>query len=279
MKKFDIVVGNPPYQRSAKEGGNGKRDLWDKFVPLCFKLCNANSFVCLIHPSKWRKPNHPLWNLLKNKLKYLYIASKKEGKKVFGAITRFDWYIATEKDRDNECEISDELRGQHTIKLNDLPFLPNYNFEQLLNLLAKDNEEKCEVIYSSFLYDGRKKWMSRSKNSEYLFPCVYGMYKNNKIKFLYSKDNKGHFGVPKVIISCGEHPYPFIDIKGEYGICNNAFAIKVSDIKEAELIKEALESKSFSDILKATKWGNFQIEWKMFQFFKKDFWKSFVEDK
>jgi len=275
MKKFDIVVGNPPYQKSTKEGGNGKRDLWDKFVPLCFKLCNETGFVCLIHPSKWRKPNHSFWNMLKNKLRYLYIASKKEGKKVFGVITRFDWYVASAKDVDVECAVSDELHNQHTLKLSSFPFLPNYNFEQLSHIIAKDNKEKCEVIYSSCFYDGRKQWMSEVKTDEHCFPCVYGMYKNNGIKLLYSKENKGHFGVSKVIVSCGEHPYPLIDVKGEYGMCNNAFAIKVESIQEAEGIKKALESEPFAELLKSTKWGNFQIEWKMFQYFRRDFWKDF----
>jgi hypothetical protein len=61
-----------------------------------------------------------------------------------------------------------------------------------------------------------------------------------------------------------------------YGMMNNAFAIEVSNDDDAKNIKKAIESDNFKEIIKATKWGNFQTNYKMFKSFRKDFWKDFI---
>jgi hypothetical protein len=277
--KFDVIVGNPPYaaptKNGAKDRGNGPKDLWDEFVLLSLSLVKDDGFVCLVHPSKWRKPGHKLWNMLKNKLQYLYIANDKEGYKTFGATTRFDWYIASAKDGTYICCVIDENGDKHEISLTDLLFLPNFAFPDIFSILAKEGEECCPVLYDASSYHNQKTWMSEIEDKVYVFPCVYGMYEDG-IKCLYSSKNNGHFGVSKVIVSCGRYPYPLIDTKGKYGVCNNAFSILVDSDEEAQNIKKAIESDKFKKILQATKWANFQIDYKMFKYFRRDFWKEFI---
>lgn len=275
-KKFDVVVMNPPYQIDTT-GGNGARDFWDKFIPLSISLCKTEGYMVHVHPSKWRKPEHDSWKLLTSKqIKFLSIHSKKEGQKTFGATTRYDWYVVQNSIRTERTIVKQEGGMVVELDLGQIPFLPNYGLENLLKILAKDGEEKCDIIYSSSIYDGRKDWMKDKETKEYKYPCVYGMYQDGSIKWLYSSQLKGHFGISKVILSTGEHPYPLIDMDGEYGMCNNAFAIQVSSQEEAEGIKKALETPIFKEIFKSTKWGNFQIDWKMFKYFRKDFWKEFI---
>jgi len=48
--KFDVIVGNPPYQESAKSG-NRSKPIYNKFVELSKEL-NPN-FISLIIPSRW----------------------------------------------------------------------------------------------------------------------------------------------------------------------------------------------------------------------------------
>jgi hypothetical protein len=57
---------------------------------------------------------------------------------------------------------------------------------------------------------------------------------------------------------------------------NNAFAIKINSVGEAENLVKAIQSEKFKEIIKATKWSNFQINYKMFKSFKKDFYKLFI---
>ncbi len=52
----------------------------------------------------------------------------------------------------------------------------------------------------------------------------------------------------------------------------HAMAIKDSKVN-LQKIKKALDSKEFNEILKACLWSNFQIDWRLFTYLKKDFWK------
>ena len=53
--KFDVVVGNPPFQ-STSDGGERKSmstNLWSKFTQKAFEIVNDNGIVALITPAAW----------------------------------------------------------------------------------------------------------------------------------------------------------------------------------------------------------------------------------
>jgi hypothetical protein len=278
IMKFDCVIMNPPYQAKTK-GGNGQRDLWPDFVKKGLSICKENGFCVFVHPNKWRRTEYKLWEILsKKQIKYLEIHDDQDGRKIFGATTRYDWYILQNSKCNNKSVVVDENEKVHKLDLNKLPCLPNYNFDDFWSVMAKDGEETLDVIYSSSIYDARKPNMSKEKSNEFKYPCVYGMYQDGTFSCFYSNEKSGHF-TPKVILGIGRHLYPLIDIKGEYGMTQNAFGIKVSSLKEAENIKKAIESNRFKEIIKATKWSNFQTDWRMFKYFRKDFWKEFIDEK
>jgi len=97
------------------------------------------------------------------------------------------------------------------------------------------------------------------------------------LKLNYSLTNeKGHFGIPKVIIPISKYTEAFVDDKGEYGICQFAFGIGIDSKEEGEQIKKALESDKFKKVWEAIEWIYNGKEWRVFKSFKKDFWKDFV---
>jgi hypothetical protein len=153
--------------------------------------------------------------------------------------------------------------------------------EKTAKKIVSDVEEITEEIVErgKELVNAEKKGedsASEKESKKFQYPCVYGMYQDGSIKCLYSSNNDSHFGIPKVIVSMGRYPYPLIDIDGTYGMCNNAFAIKVGSIDEAEKLKKAINSDLFAKVIESTKWGNFQIDYKMFKYLRKDFWKEFL---
>jgi hypothetical protein len=99
--KFDVIVGNPPYQKMS-ENGKKTEPIWQKFVEKSFEHCKEGGTVALIHPSGWRNVAGKFKDtqeLLKSKnLKYLEIHDADDGLKTFGAGTRYDWYICENKE-------------------------------------------------------------------------------------------------------------------------------------------------------------------------------------
>jgi site-specific DNA-methyltransferase (adenine-specific) len=60
--KFDVVIGNPPYQESKTHGkkvtGNGA--LWVKFTIQAIDLCKNDGYVSFIIPDSWTAPTYDL---------------------------------------------------------------------------------------------------------------------------------------------------------------------------------------------------------------------------
>jgi hypothetical protein len=67
-------------------------------------------------------------------------------------------------------------------------------------------------------------------------------------------------------------------MNGEFGMTQHSMAIKVSSLDEAENIKKVLLSDRFTNFLESVMWSNFQIDWRLFGFLKKDFWKEFINE-
>ena len=279
--KFDVVIGNPPYQPNVKKSnGDGSRHtLWDKFVVLSFEILKDKGYLCMVHPSKWRKPEDNLLDLMKNKqLLYLEIHNKRDGKKIFGAITRYDWYVLrnTISTNSDKTVIKDEKGKIFETCLYCMPFIPNYDFDLVDSIIAKDGEKTCKVLYSRSEYGMDKSWMHQTKTKRYKHPCIVSTGRKG-VRWAYSSKRGNFFGISKVIF--GESDIigsAVIDNKGEYGITSAAMGIPISSKKEGLRIKKALESKKFNSLLKSMRWSNFRIDWRMFKYFRKDFWKEFV---
>jgi hypothetical protein len=156
-----------------------------------------------------------------------------------------------------------------------LPCLPNYNFEGFRNILAKREEDHLEIIHSN-IHDPRRPDMSKTSNNEFKYPCVHAMYQDKPISLYYSTQKSDMF-VPKVIINGGRHTYSLVDTGGEYGMCQDVFGIKADSLEYAEKVKRAIESARFQEIIKATKWSSFRTDHRMFKYFRKDFWKFFID--
>ena len=291
IEQFDIIVGNPPFNSPGAVGtGN---TIWQLFVKLSLDTwLNKNGYLVYVHPSSWRKPNtvrsrnFGLYKLMtkNNTILYLEIHDSKDGLKTFKAGTRYDWYVIKRaKNEDYKTIIKDELGITSKLNLNTLDFLPNYNFELLLPLLAKTGDEKCPINDGTY-HSTRKDLVSSKKTAKFKYPLIHSTNKNkidkqtggiiSGIRYMYSSRNdKGHFGVKKVIFGESGLNDVIIDLEGEYGMTEGAMAITISSKKEGIELKKYLLSPNFQELLKACKWGNFRVEWTLFKYFKKYFYK------
>ncbi len=280
IKEFDIIIGNPPYNApGTKASGN---TIWQLFVNNSIKLLKNNGYICFIHPNGWRKPNTErgkFYGLFKkmtkeNTMLYLEIHDTKDGMKQFNCGTRYDWYILQKKKNENyKTKILDQNNIFYEINLNKYNWLANCELELIDKLIANDNEEKCIILQSMSAYEPRKEWISKVKTTEFKYPVLHSTPKDGH-RFVWSNRNdKGFYGVKKIIFGDSGIYNPIIDIDGKYGMTQHAMALTIDNIEEGEKISKVLCSPIFKKIIQACLWSSFAIEWGMFKDFKKNFYE------
>jgi hypothetical protein len=284
IEGFDAVIGNPPYNLSGNTGtGN---TIWQEFTKVSLnKFVKNNGYLIYVHPPGWRKTCYKksqlngLYKLMckDNEMIYLSMHDIKDGQKTFKCGTKYDWYLI-KKNKNSDSNISlvrDEKNNMIQINLNKLEWLPNYNIKNVIKLIDNKGDNNLKVIMDSS-YHATRNYVSDKQDNEYKYPLIHSTPKIN-IRYKYSKiNNKGHFGVSKVIFGEAGINHVIVDIEGRYGMTQGAIGIVISDKKEGENIKKALMCENFKIILNSCMWGNFRIDWKLFTYFKKDFWKEFL---
>ena len=283
VKVFDAVIGNPPYNSSGSVGtGN---TIWQDFTKNALnKWLIIDGYLLFVHPSGWRKPNtdkgkfYKLFELMtkENQMIYLEIHGIKDGQKVFKCGTRYDWYLIHHVQNHSDTIVIDEKSIKICLNLSSLKWLPNSNIIEINNMLAGNNEDRCQIIQSMSAYEPRKKWMSQIKTTEFKYPCVHSTPKSGT-RYMYSNvNNRGHFGISKIIFGDSGIKTPIIDTEGEFGMTHHSMGIQISSFNEGNEILKAIQSQKFSSIIESCSYSTYAIDWNIFKEFKKDFWKEFV---
>lgn len=273
--KFDIIVGNPPYNDSSKGKGKlGSYPLWIKFDFKYFELLKEQGYLCLVHPSLWRDPNDSkgIGKLLKSKnMLYLNINDINAGLKTFGASTRFDYFLIKNEPYQGNTIINDVNGKEFNWNLNNYPFIPNGCFDDFNKLIANEKDEKVELLFSRSMYGTDKKWMNKENTGEYIYPCVYTVNRKNIPSFFYCNSKKDFFDIPKVI--WGNGATGFISDDGTYGLTQFAYGL-VEPIENHNEIIKILNGKKFQNLIKMMAVSKEEINKNVIRLFKKNWWKE-----
>jgi hypothetical protein len=54
--KFDVVIGNPPFQNNLENGQKSKKTLWSLFIQKGFELTKQNGYCSMVSPDGWWSP-------------------------------------------------------------------------------------------------------------------------------------------------------------------------------------------------------------------------------
>jgi len=278
--KYDIIIGNPPYNKSKIEkqtGSRAKNSLWDFFIKKSFQIIKTNGYLGFIIPANWRGLGsyRYIWDLLINKqLNFINIFSQNDGQKYFKVSSRFDIIIVNNIKSKYLTNIIDEKKNKIKLDLKKIIFLPNYNILNVLALFSKKIYNPIIHSYSS--YFSTKKHISKVKNNTFIYPIVHTINKSG-IGYLYTNTNsKGHFGIPKIILNFSRYQYNFKkqnDYLGKLGMSQISFGIPIKSKKEGDLILKAIETKYFKTIIAATKWGAYQTDQRMFNYLIPNWYK------
>ena len=211
-----------------------------------------------------------------NQMLYLSIHGVKDGMSTFKCGTRYDWYLIEKTKKYKDTTVIDENKNELSINLTNYKWLPNYNIDFLNKIIAVPGDDTCNIIYSRNDYGADKKWMSKVQTDEYKYPCIQSTNKSGIVYKYSSVNNRGHFGISKIIFGFTGINDVIIDMEGKYGMTQHAMAIGVSDVDKATEIKTVLLSKKFKLFLNSCLFSQYIIDWNIFKDLKKDFYKEFI---
>ena len=295
----DIIIGNPPYQTprdTARNSSKGGQILWDKFILKSLELLDhkestgqgeyTERFLCFITPPLWRKPNSPhgLWEKMTRgscSLQYLHMIDKKTAIRDLQVQQRMDMFIVKVGgggEDGGECKVITSPADGGTLNMitpRDWPFLPNSEFTFIKSII-EITPDPSRVIYDRSVYGSDLPHMSPDhRPGEFIYPVVHTMTRKGLGLWYSNTNTRGcgrHFGLSKVILNFNEKLYPYLDYVGEYGMGQFSFGLPVSSKEQGEAMIRALISPQFRAVIRATKWGAYQTDRRMFEYFKPEWW-------
>jgi hypothetical protein len=287
IEKFDVIVGNPPYQdfQNATGKRGGGNSLWDKFINKYLDVLVDNGYLVAVHPSGWRNIDGKLkyiQNRLKSKtIEYLEIHNANDGNKVFGAATRYDWYCLKNTEiNDSFTLVKCEDGTFENVKISHLEFIPNGMFAKIDSLFAKEGDEIVHLLNSRSAYGSDKRHMFKIQTDTHIYPCIQNVNVKNKPSCIwYSNTNKnGHFGLTKVIFGV-QVSGVMIDSDGSLGMAQHCSAI-VDSTENLDCISKAMRSAEFIKLSMNCDTGGNRDRYnrKVIAQFRKDFWKEFINE-
>jgi hypothetical protein len=271
MGKFDIIVGNPPYQDNSGNKGRGHA-LWVRFVEKCLNILNPDGFLVFIHPPNWRQlGNNLLERMLSRQILYLEMHDSKDGQKIFNCSISFDMYVLQNRKCTTSTEIVDVDSKHHFILLKNKFFVPNKLFNEVYSLMDEDGK-KLDVIRDRSSYATERKNVSKIKTEIYKYPLINSIKAEGPVKYYSSTNKNGHFKRSKFIFSNGTG---FLcDPKGKYGLTEWAYCIFDSPDK-LEKIEKCFKNERFNEIIDAIKIDSMKYNIAVMKLFKNDFYKYF----
>jgi site-specific DNA-methyltransferase (adenine-specific) len=193
--KFDVIIGNPPYQLSDGGYGRSASPIYNKFVHQAKKM--NPRYLTMIMPSRWFGGGKGLDEFRKEMLgdsrirKLVDYENASEcfpGVDIAGGICYFIW------DRDNKglCEVENILNGKKTIserKLDEFEiFIRNVNALSIIHKVISKKEKTMDGQVSSSKPFGLRTFVRPQKNGDLILRWQNGEGPYSSAEILTGKD-------------------------------------------------------------------------------------------
>jgi DNA modification methylase len=167
--KFDVVVGNPPYQENSEKGkskGGGKNVMrgYALFVEKSMECLKENGNLFYIIPQGWQVSTHALWKLITSKYSLNYIDNNNQKLQDFFGNVGSTFCVINVK---NEGYLGKtKIEGYGDINLKKIPTLSDSSnitlFEKTINTFLTEGVSKLNFVGDSTFHYQKK---TSSKNT------------------------------------------------------------------------------------------------------------------
>jgi site-specific DNA-methyltransferase (adenine-specific) len=255
VEKFDIIMGNPPYQEidknnKSKSGGNS---LWSKFISQSINILVENGYLCFITPSSWMSPGANTSKNVDTKINNydLLHLEIETAKKYFDVGSNFTWYLlrkSVTKDLKTIIKtLNKNILFESEIDLKCYTYLPLFLCDKVLSIKDKFVSKTYFNFIIDFSFDHRKDFINEIEDENHKFPLIH----TSKQKRYSKKPHPVQFD-DKIIITRSGNISPFFD-NGVFGTTDVSLYFLTKNEKYVDL----LNSKLYKFYLNTFKWSGF----------------------
>ena len=245
--KFDVIVGNPPYQGNNDKGTKQPKshNLWSKFAEKGVELLNPNGFIAFVTPDSWMSPNSQLLKLFKDNS--LIWVDTEVGKYFTVGSSFTAWCV--QKNKNTQTAVIDGLE----VDITKLQYLPR-NFAKTFPIHDKvinSTHPKLDILCDTSCHsDYKHNNFADIQDATYKYVTFHT---NAQTKFC--KKQSKDFLKSKIIWTTSGYFKPFFSAGnlGTSEVCQYILA----DSAEAQDILSYLDSKLYKFIINTGKWSGF----------------------
>jgi hypothetical protein len=169
VDKFDVVIGNPPYNKggirsyTGKQLGEKNETIWTKFIENSFECLKPDGFLVFITPLSWLKKSHSLHNeMLEKHIVWLKLWDDNKSLATINGKIPISLFILqnTPNTENKKTKIVSEIQSKKLTTTSTEYLNPKYSiplafhilFDKLIQFIEKHNcslEYKTKTIKSS----------------------------------------------------------------------------------------------------------------------------------
>ena len=251
--KFDVVIGNPPYQSGNASKGN---KLWPKFIVKSYELTNDNGITALITPTGWASggTNIPGGKgvikdvFQKSQVKLINIDDIT--KKYFSNIGIEIGYFILNKTKNTEPTKIVLVDGTTEIDFREVDFIsPRLNIFDLE--ITKKFFDRKFGTYEIESFDRKIKkgtideFEEPTETHKFKHWILGGSSAQNTVYTYLNFENTPYLKYPKVLFNIGNRYWqPYYDLQG-INVAAQGYAIKLKGNETEETLKSVFEHPLF----------------------------------
>jgi site-specific DNA-methyltransferase (adenine-specific) len=252
--KFDVIVGNPPYQEMSKNGGVQPKShsLWAKFVVYALTSVNVklknNGYVTFVTPSSWGSPSNEIFKLFKKNNLILVDTTVSQH---FKENSTFSYWIVQKSNYSGLTTINGR-----DFNLKNIEYLQSDINElsiKIHEIFNKSNHPK--LLWESDTTKNHSSKKNKIWNKTKVGDYIYEVYHTNAQTYYSNTKSKSHDYL-KVFLTLSGYYNPILD-NGNISTSEVVPYIIVNSKEEGENLLSILNSKLYKYIVNSAKWSGF----------------------
>jgi hypothetical protein len=255
--KFDVIIGNPPYQDGDREDEANK--LWPFFVKKADSLLLPNGITAFITPNTWLNPTSDIksekFKIFTDIFKRKQLLSTNTDsdflrKEYFPKVgSTFSWFIYSNSEITKATKF---ITGTGTVEidLRTIPSLPKVVTRESLSIIGKMVGMSFHFIDQNHSPADEE---SREQNTIYQYPIFHTPAKGGT--YWYCKKVRDIATLPKIVISLSGYYKPtFLDNKAFSNMC---IALVCKTTEMARMAEFVLSSRLYRFWIEMNKFSGF----------------------